>query len=193
MTAWRMNEWHEIKGFFSKRIKTSITQFLVTMLATVVFDLTIAIVIGVVVSMFLFVINNADLDVEVSDIEPSRVDKELNYHHKDTKVVYLSGPLFFGSQEQIANTVNTIIGDSSYIIFSMRGVPSIDDSGMHELIDVCEKCKHENVKLLFAGVQKNVLKQMKRYHFVNMVKEENFCWDVIAALDKIEQENNESM
>lgn len=193
MTAWKMNEWHEIKSFFSKRIKTSITQFLVTMLATVVFDLTVAIVIGVVVSMFLFVINNADLDIEVSDIEPNRIDKELNYHHNDTKVVYLSGPLFFGSQEQIINEVNKIIDESSYIIFSMRGVPSIDDSGMHELIDICEKCKHKNVELLFAGVQKNVLKQMERYYFVNAVKEENFCWDVIAALDKIEQRNRESL
>ena len=57
-------------GVLAKRIKTSMTQFLVTMLATVVFDLTVAIVIGVFISMILFVINNSDLDIETSDIEP---------------------------------------------------------------------------------------------------------------------------
>ncbi|MFQ7170990.1 MAG: SulP family inorganic anion transporter [Thomasclavelia ramosa] len=98
MTAWKMNEWHEIKQFFSKRIKTSMTQFLVTMLATVVFDLTVAIVIGVFISMILFVINNSDLDIETSDIEPQRLDKELNYDHQRTKVIYMAGPLFLKSR-----------------------------------------------------------------------------------------------
>lgn len=189
MTAWKMNEWHEIKGFFTKRIKTSMTQFLVTMLATVVFDLTVAIVIGVFISMILFVINNSDLDIETSNIEPDRLDKELSYGHHDTKVIYLAGPLFFGNQDQILTKVNEIINESNNIILSMRGVPSIDDSGIHELIDVVSLCQQNNVNVLFAGVQKNVMKQFKRYHFVEMAREDNFCWDVIAALDKIEKDN----
>lgn len=188
MTAWRMNEWHEIKGFFTKRIKTSMTQFLVTMLATVVFDLTVAIVIGVFISMILFVINNSDLDIETSDVEPQRLDKELNYDHQHTKVIYLAGPLFFGNQDQILTKVNEVVKDSNNIIFSMRGVPSIDDSGIHEFIDVVELCHQNNVNILFAGVQKNVMKQFKRHHFVEFVHENNFCWDVIKALEKIEQQ-----
>ena len=48
-----------------------------------------------------FVINNSDLDIETSDIEPQRLDKELNYDHQRTKVIYMAGPLFFGNQEQI--------------------------------------------------------------------------------------------
>ena len=87
MTAWRMNEWDEIRLLFRNRIKTSMTQFLVTMLATVVFDLTVAIVLGICVSMFLFVINNSSLHVETSAIEPHRLDKELNYNHSTTRVI----------------------------------------------------------------------------------------------------------
>lgn len=87
MTAWRMNEWDEIKSLFRNRIKTSMTQFLVTMLATVVFDLTVAIVLGICVSMFLFVINNSSLHVETSAIEPHRLDKEINYNHSTTRVI----------------------------------------------------------------------------------------------------------
>lgn len=187
MTAWRMNEWDEIKLFFSKRIKTSLTQFLVTMIATVVFDLTVAIVIGVFISMVLFVINNSDLDIETSDIEPHRLDKELNYDHENTKVIYLSGPLFFGNQDQIITKVNEIVNESNNIIFSMRGVPSIDDSGIHELIDVVELCRNNNINVLFAGIQKNVMKQFKRHRFVEFVHQDSFCWDVIKALEKIEK------
>ena len=178
MTAWRMNEWPEIK--------TNITQFLVTMIATVVFDLTVAIVIGVLISMILFVINNSDLDIEMSDIDPQRVDKELSYHHNDTKVVYLSGPIFFGSQNQIIQQVQPIINETKSIIFSMRGVPSIDDSGIHELKEIYELCKASGTQVLFVGVQKHLKDEMKRYHFVDEVGEDNFCWDVIAGLDKIE-------
>lgn len=187
MTAWKMNEWNEIKGFFSKKIKTSMAQFLVTMIATVIFDLTVAIVIGVFISMILFVINNSDLDIETSDVEPSRVDKELSYGHHDTKVIYLAGPVFFGNQDQIISKVNSVINESSNIILSMRGVPSIDDSGIHELMDVIELCRKNNVNVLFAGVQKGVMKQFKRHHFEEVADEDNFCWDVIAALEKIEE------
>lgn len=130
------------------------TQFLVTMLATVVFDLTVAIVIGVFISMILFVINNSDLDIETSDIEPQRLDKELNYDHQRTKVIYMAGPLFFGNQEQIITKVNEILNECNNIIFSMRGVPSIDDSGIREFIDVVELCRQNNINVLFAGVQK---------------------------------------
>ena len=44
-----------------------------------------------------------------------------------------------------------------------------------------------NINVLFAGVQKNVMKQFKRHHFVELAQPNNFCWDVIKALDKIEQ------
>ena len=137
--------------------------------------------------MILFVINNSDLDIETSDIEPQRLDKELNYDHQRTKVIYMAGPLFFGNQEQIITKVNEILNECNNIIFSMRGVPSIDDSGIREFIDVVELCRQNNINVLFAGVQKNVMKQFKRHHFVELEQPNNFCWDVIKALDKIEQ------
>lgn len=80
-----------------------------------------------------------------------------------------------------------ILNECNNIIFSMRGVPSIDDSGIREFIDVVELCRQNNINVLFAGVQKNVMKQFKRHHFVELAQPNNFCWDVIKALDKIEQ------
>ncbi|WP_302132909.1 SulP family inorganic anion transporter [Thomasclavelia spiroformis] len=188
MTAWRMNEWQEIRGFFTKKIKTNLSQFLITMIATVIFDLTVAIIIGVFVSIVLFVINSSELDIEVSNIEPNRVGKELNYHHQDTKVVYLAGPLFFANQEQLSLEIEKCINDTGYIILSMRGVSSIDESGIRELTNIHSLCQNNKIQLLFAGVQKNVKSQMQRYQFIDIVGYDSFCWDVIEALDRIEKQ-----
>ncbi|WP_297672464.1 SulP family inorganic anion transporter [Thomasclavelia sp.] len=188
MTAWRMNEWQEIRGFFTKKIKTNLSQFLITMIATVIFDLTVAIIIGVFVSIVLFVINSSELDIEVSNIEPNRVGKELNYHHQDTKVVYLAGPLFFANQEQLSLEIEKCINDTGYIILSMRGVSLIDESGIRELTNIHSLCQNNKIQLLFAGVQKNVKSQMQRYQFIDIVGYDSFCWDVIEALDRIEKQ-----
>lgn len=187
MTAWRMNEWDEIKSIFRNRIKTSMTQLLVTMLATVVFDLTVAIVLGICVSMFLFVINNSSLHVETSAIEPHRLDKEINYNHSTTQVVYLAGPLFFGNQDQLLSKVRELVDGCDHLILSVRGVPSIDDSGIHELMDVVELCRAHKVQLYFTGVQNNVMRQLRRHHFDTYVGEESFYWDVIQVLEMLEE------
>lgn len=186
MTAWRMNDWSEIKNYFQRKIKTNLSQFLITMIATVVFDLTIAIVIGIIVSMVLFIIKNADLHIEISHVDHSRLAQELNYHHKDTRVIYLTGPLFFANQNQLIKQIKDVICTNKYIILSMRGVSSIDDSGIHELMDLFQICKEHNTQLYFAGVQKNVIDEMNRYHFFNNIGHQTLCWDVIEALDKIE-------
>ena len=188
MTAWRMNEWDEIKSIFRNRIKTSMTQFLVTMLATVVFDLTVAIVLGICVSMFLFVINNSSLHVETSAIEPHRLDKEINYNHSTTQVVYVAGPLFFGNQDQLLSKVRELVDGCDHLILSMRGVPSIDDSGIHELQDIVDLCHTHHIKLCFTGVQKNVMRQFTRHHFDTYVGEESFYWDVIKVIEMLEEE-----
>lgn len=187
MTAWRMNEWDEIKAIFRNRIKTSMTQFLVTMLATVVFDLTVAIVLGICISMFLFVINNSSLHVETSAIEPHRLDKEINYNHSTTQVIYVAGPLFFGNQDQLLSKVRELIDGCDHIILSVRGVPSIDDSGIHELMDVVELCRTHKVQFYFTGVQNNVMRQLRRHHFDIYVGEDVFYWDVIKVIEMLEE------
>lgn len=188
MTAWRMNEWQEIKGLFKHKIKSSIAQFLITMLATVIFDLTVAIVIGVFLSMVLFVVNNADLSIETSNIEFDRIDEKLVHHHEDTKVIYLSGPIFFGTQEQISNTVMMQLNQAKAIIFSMRGVPSIDDSGIHEFEEIIKLCRSMNIRVVFCGIQKHVIEQMYRHDFLTILGEDNMCWDVVQALRMIDQD-----
>ncbi len=188
MTAWRMNEWKEIKNIFKHRIKSSIAQFTITMVATVVFDLTIAIVIGIFVSMILFVLNNADLSIESSGVEFDRIDEQLVHHHEDTRIIYLSGPIFFGTQEQITNEVQSYLKDYKAIVFSMRGVPSIDDSGVHELMDMIVLCRSNGVRVIFCGMQKHVIEALYRHEFLEVLGEENMCWDVVQALRILDEQ-----
>lgn len=188
MTAWRMNEWKEIKNIFKHRIKSSIAQFTITMVATVVFDLTIAIVIGIFVSMILFVLNNADLSIESSGVEFDRIDEQLVHHHEDTRIIYLSGPIFFGTQEQITNEVQSYLKDYKAIVFSMRGVPSIDDSGVHELMDMIVLCRSNGVRVIFCGMQKHVIEALYRHEFLEVLGEDNMCWDVVQALRILDEQ-----
>ena len=188
VTAWRMNDWQEIKTLFHNRVKTNISQYLITMCATVVFDLTVAIVIGVMVSIILFVLNNSHLHIEVRDIDKDRVGKDLKHHHKKTRIMYLSGPIFFGTQEQMTHVLDELDDSLEAIVFSMRGVPSIDDSGIHEFFDIVDRLKAQNCIIKFSGVQEEVMIQFKRNHFDEYVGKESFCWDAIMALEALDQE-----
>lgn len=188
VTAWRMNDWHEIKTLFHNKVKTNISQYLITMCATVVFDLTVAIVIGVMVSIILFVLNNSHLHIDIRDIDKDRVGKDLKHHHQKTRIMYLSGPIFFGTQEQMTQVLDEIDDSLEAIIFSMRGVPSIDDSGIHEFFDIVDRLQSNNCKIKFSGVQEEVMTQFKRNHFDEYVGKDSFCWDAIMALEALDKE-----
>lgn len=187
VTAWRMNDWQEIKTIFHNGVKTNMSQYLITMLATVVFDLTVAIVIGIVVSMVLFVLNNSHLHVSIRDVDKDRIDSELKHHHQKTHIVYLSGPIFFGTQEQITHELEQLDSSTEAIVFSMRGVPSIDDSGIHEFFDIVDRCRHNHCHIILSGVQEEVLVQMERHHFIEYIGADNICWDTIMALELLDQ------
>lgn len=188
VTAWRMNDWDEIKVLFNNRIKTNIFQFMITMLATVVFDLTVAIIIGVMVSIILFTLNNSHLHIDVRDIDKDRVGKDLKHHHQKTRIMYLSGPIFFGTQEQMTKVLDSIDDSLEAMIFSMRGVPSIDDSGIHELFDIVDRLRETNCIIKFTGIQDAVMHQFKRNHFDEYVGKQHFCWDAIMALEALDKE-----
>lgn len=186
MTAWRMNEWKEIRFMFSRRMKSSIAQFLITMLATVIFDLTVAIVIGVLVSMILFILKNAELSIDCNIVDVNRLSDPLVHHHSDTMVMYLSGSLFFASQNQLLHKVEEISSKVAAIVISMRGISSVDDAGIQELQEVYTFCKERRIRIIFCGIQKNVWELMYRHEFFDFVGGENITWDAIAAIKVID-------
>ncbi|MBP3336929.1 MAG: SulP family inorganic anion transporter [Clostridia bacterium] len=189
VTAWRMNEWDEIKKIFKNRYKAEIAQFLITMVATVVFDLTVAIVIGVAFSMFMFVVKSCDLTVNISKVNLDVTkEKGIVGSYKYTKIVYLAGPMFFGTQDKLTKALEQIEDDTCDIIFSMRGVPSVDSSALEELSEICEEFRRKDVRVLFCGVNDKVMKTLDSKGFKAEIGEENFLWDAVSAIKKIEKE-----
>lgn len=191
VTAWRMNEWEAIKNIFNKKLKVSAMQFVITMLATVVFDLTIAILIGVVLSMLLFILKSCELHIDISDVDKKRLKKagqNIKSSMSDTKLVYLAGPLFFGTQERLTECLSQLDGANS-IVFSMRGVPMIDDSAIAELDALFETYKAKNVNILFSGVQPRVRGTLERAGFIERVGEDRFYWDAVQALSYLDEQS----
>lgn len=182
VTAWRMNDWNAIKNIFDKKIKTSISQFSITLVATVIFDLTSAILIGIVFSMVMFVISSNKISVEVDD-----VTEELIKNAKKTKVIYVDGSLFFGTQEILISEVELLIkSKTKRIIFSLRGVPNIDHSSVNELTQIVKMCRDKKIKVLFCGVQPPVMKMFKRLDFIEVLGHSNFYTSVVMALESLD-------
>lgn len=190
VTAWRMNEWEGIKFIFEKRLKTAIAQFLITMIATVIFDLTTAILIGVIFSILFFVVRISDIEINLSDIDLERLAENginVNYSHQKTKVIYLTGPVFFTTTERIKQALNKL-EHMDYIIFSMRGVPLIDTTGTQFFAEVCESLYIQGTKVLFTGVQPKVMALMKRSGVVEQLGQQYFFWSVDQSLMAIDED-----
>lgn len=191
VTAWRMNEWESIRFMFKKRLKTAIAQFLITMIATVIFDLTTAILIGVVFSILFFVIRISDIEINLSDIDLKRLSKSginVQHSHEKTKVIYLTGPIFFTTTEKIKQVLNEL-EHMDYVIFSMRGVPLIDTTGTQFFGEICESLHKQGTKVLFSGIQPKVMALMERSGVVEQLGEQYFFWSVEQSLIAIDEKH----
>lgn len=186
VTAFRMNDWAAIKSIFKKKFKSSILQYVLTMVSTVVFDLTVAIVIGVVAAMIVFVVKSSELRVTSSDIDEDKLKgKVCSGHHEEFKVVYVSGPLFFGTQEKLINQLEALCGNPQ-VILSMRGVPTADDISLSELERLYNTLREKGTQISFTGVQTAVSEMMDRAGFRERIGEEHFYWDAVAAIKALE-------
>lgn len=188
VTAWRMNEWHEIKHIFKNKLYFSILQFLVTMIATVVFDLTIAIIIGVLLAMLVFVVKNTELYLKISDVDNKKLEGKGITISEDVRVrvVYLAGPLFFGTQDKVINALSEMPEDTNTIILSMRGVPYVDDSAVTELEAVAKECESKDIRLLITGLQAKVEKHLTDCGFIESFGSDNIYWDAIEAFSSLQ-------
>ncbi len=176
ITAWRMNEWKLIKYFFKRKFVLAIIQYLVTMLVTLFFDLTVAIVVGIVISMIMFVVKSG-LTVDVSDVKDDE-GKALDH----AKIVYIEGPLFFGTQEKLFNELYNFEPEVNTVVISMRGVPSIDESVIEEFATFFGNLHRAGINIHFCGIMPNVMKMFTRSGLYETLGDDRFHYDVIAAV-----------
>lgn len=187
VTAWRMNEFKVIKDIFGRKIKTAMFQYLITMAATVIFDLTIAIVIGVLFSVIMFVLKVSDMQVNIADVNAEKLGLENSERLKATKVVYITGPLYFGTSNKLADKLADIQHEGGNIIFSMRGVPIADISGVQALSDLCGELEKHNIQIYFSCVQPAVDEMLTRWGMTEKYGKERFFWSTDKALKQLAQ------
>ena len=184
VTAWRMNEWEGIRYIFSHRFKSAISQFLITMIATVVFDLTIAIVLGVVYSAILYMVNSSRIKVSVSTIDPGRMNLSPTQNPaalKNSGVIYITGSLFFGAVDEF-NQRMTAAADFDHVILSLRGMSSVDVSGAQAMLELCEALKKKGKRVAFCGVSDSVRVYFDRAGITKLLGESAYYWSADRAI-----------
>lgn len=186
VTAWRMNEWKEIKFLFGRSFKTAILEFTITMIATVMFDLTIAILIGVSLAIAIFVIKDTELKIDVSPVDLNRISgHEVSDNCASTKIVYLTGPLFFINRDKLKSLVYHAAG-SENIIISMRAVTTIDESAVIEFKEIVSKLYNNKTNVLICGLQPSVKEMFDRAGVNELIGDELIFWDAIGAFKYLE-------
>ncbi len=189
VTAVRMNEWDAIRFIFGKRFKTDIIAFTITMLATIVLDLTQAILIGSFLAGAVFLNKIASIDVDVQEVDIERLKQkgiETAGQCNHVRVAFLTGPLFFAATGQF-NEAFADLGDMHALILSMRGVPLIDTAGIEAVHRLQERLQEQGGTLMVAGIHENARNMMERGGLVDAIGEENFFWSSDQAIVEAER------
>lgn len=188
VTAVRMNEFEVIKDIFGRKIKTAMFQFLITMIATVIFDLTIAILIGVLFSIIMFVLKVSEMTVNISDVRTENMDADEKTisKYKKTKVAYITGPLYFGTANKLRQRLQEVVtDDEEYVIFSVRGVPIADLSGVNAFSELCDELMSQNKKIYFSCVNPAVAEMFQRCGLEEKIGSGNFFWSTDKVLENM--------
>lgn len=166
--------------------KSDIIVLIATFVLTVVFDLVVAIEIGMIAACFLFIKRMSD----ESEVRGWRYFDDENdpdaIEHRDVpkavRVYEISGPMFFGMTERLSDI--TLKDFTKVLIIRMRGVPAVDASAMHSLEQLAANCERNEVRLVFSHVNEQPYHTMQKDGFVDKVGAENFCDHIDAALER---------
>lgn len=183
VTAWRMNDWEGIRYIFRHKFKSGISQFLITMLATVVFDLTVAILLGVVYSAILYMAKSSHIHVNFSDIDANKLRSVEGKPPilETSGVAYITGALFFGAVDEFNHRMEEM-PQYDHIILSMRGMPSVDVSGAQAMLELCEALKSQGKTVACCGMTEAVRTYFDRAGITELLGEESYFWSADQAI-----------
>ena len=184
VTAFRMNDWQEIKYIFSHHFKGAAAKYIITMAATIVFDLTTAILIGVVTALVLLVSRLANIEINYEKVDMDRVrstDAALAKEYDNAVVAYLTGAVIFANTQAIEE-IEACTKDFDTVLLSMRGVSYMDISGAIAFMHVLSDLQAKGKRILLCGVPGSTMAMLKRSDIYDMIGEENFYWSVEKAI-----------
>lgn len=187
--AYNMSGWRTFKHLCKTAPKSDILVLFTTFILTVVFDLVVAIGVGMVLACVLLMKRMAD-ETSVKgwkyidpDNDPDSI--ELRKVPESVRVYEISGPMFFGATEALMDI--TVKDFTKVLVIRMRAVPALDASAMHSLEGLYERCEKRGVKMVFSHVNEQPMKTMVKDGFVKLVGEENFCPHIDDALRRAEE------
>ena len=181
-----MSEWKKFVHLCKTAPKSDIVVLILTFVLTVMFDLVVAIEVGMILAAMLFMKRMS----EVTEVEGWKyIDDEndpdsitLRVVPKNTVVYEVSGPLFFGAADKILNI--SLEDDDNILVLRMRSVTALDATAMHSLEELYTKCKKKNITLILSHVNEQPMRTMKKAGFDKLVGEENFCSHIDDALKR---------
>lgn len=185
IVAYNMSGWRECVGILKRAPKSDIAVFLITFLLTIIFDLVIAIEVGLILSSLLFMKRMVD-ETKVRRWTETEMDTEnlLNIP-KDILVYEIEGPMFFAAAE----TFLKILPDKNtrVIIIRMRSVGAIDISVMKVIKEFIKKCKEDNIKIVISDIQPQPYRALLKAGYVEKIGKDNFVPNIHSALEKAKE------
>ncbi|NLW47263.1 MAG: sulfate permease [Firmicutes bacterium] len=188
VVAYNMSEWRSFVRLL-KSPRSDVMVLLFTFGLTVLFDLTVAIEVGLLMAVFLFMRRMAlvtNVDVITKELEDhDDIDTlEEKLVPEGVEVYEINGPLFFGAAYKFEEALNLVKGSPQILIIRMRNVPAIDSTGLHILQEIIKRNRKNQMTFILSGVQEQPLKALEQSGFVAKIGAENICKNIEASLKR---------
>ena len=189
MVAYNMCQWRTFVDLVKTAPKSDIIVLLTTFFLTVLFDLVVAIEIGMVLACLLFIKRmseetHVDSWTYVDDDTPD-INENLKKLPLQIRVYEITGPLFFGAADAIEHIV--VKDFTKCLVIRMRSVPALDTTAMNALKNLAKVCQAKGIAMVFSHVNEQPMHVMEKAGFVEIIGEENFRPNISAALERAEE------
>ena len=191
VVSYGMSGWRSFLALMNNP-KSDVTVLLITFFLTIIFDLTVAIEVGLIIACLLFMrrmSETTDVKVISDEINPDEEYSSLelgNLEHltipKGVEVYEINGPYFFGAGNRFEEIMATFGDRPKVRVIRMRKVPFVDSTGIHNLTNLCLMSKKEGIQIVLSGVTQKVDAQLTKAGFQDIVGTENICSHIDLAL-----------
>jgi SulP family sulfate permease len=176
VVAYNMSEWRSFLSIM-RGSYFDILILLTTFLLTVLYDLTLAIQVGVLLSAILFMKRMSDIsEKRINNIVDSDLIENYSNLPQDLSIYEISGPLFFASARRYSEAIAEIGLQCKVLIIRMRHVSFIDQTGLHNLKDAIKILRRKNITVILSGVNPEIRNDFRKYQFTRLI-EENLIFD----------------
>lgn len=189
IVAYNMCQWRTFVNLVKTAPKSDVIVLVTSFVLTVIFDLVVAIEVGMVLACLLFIKRMSE-ETKVNgwtyvDEDTADVDEHLQKLPLQIRVYEISGPLFFGAAGVIEEIA--VKDFTTCLVLRMRSVPALDSTALNALKDLVQVCKSKGITVVFSHVNDQPMKVMEKAGFIELVGEENFQPSISAALDRAEE------